>query len=99
MLASLYFVACKMLDTEAQILWSVATVCKCHITSKSLQQLFTDLTKGSAVMQSDHAGEELESRGTNLLFLKNSAAQVLRCDKDLGVSLSLITVSSKFNYF
>lgn len=47
MLASFYFVARKTLDSIAQILWSVATVYKCHISSKSLQQLlFTSMPRG-----------------------------------------------------
>lgn len=70
MLASLYFVACKMLDNVAQILWSVAAVRKCHNSSKSLQQLLfmgpSKEREGERVMQSDHAWEELQSLGANL---------------------------------
>lgn len=103
MLASLYFIACKMLDNVAQILWSVATVRKCHISSKSLQQLlFIGTAKErEGVMQSEHMREGLESPGTSLprVHIRNNAAPGPQVWRQSGLSMALITRCSKFNYF
>lgn len=84
MLASFYFVARKTLDSIAQILWSVATVYKCHISSKSLQQLlFTGMPRGGRGGDAAQWKEtEVEPAGTdrhaqNTLLPRLSGAKII----------------------